>query len=262
MTVAAHEVTDDLWSGLAAPHRSRAEQLAAELADRIRDQGLGAGTALGTLDELREHSRLARPTVSEAVRLLRDRGLVEIRPGRGGGLFVAESTPVVRLRRTLLTVAEEPGAARDAIELRDHLELLVDLGAAGHHDADDIADLRSLVRTMGSAPDWSGFMTANWALHRRIAALCPNTMAAAVYVGTLGHLADASASLAGDGGVHGGVHGEEDRDEDAAAYRRHRQQVHVELVEAVASGHRTRVRSAVARHNAPAPRPRAGGRSS
>lgn len=213
---------------------SRAEQLAAAVEHRVREDGLAAGSSLGTIDDLQQLSGYSRPTVSEAVRLLRDRGVVRIKPGRGGGLFVAECGPVVRLRRTLLSVEEEPTTVVEAIELRDHLELLIDLGAARCRSEQDIAHLRELVAEMGVATSWQTFMNANWALHRRIATISPNAMARAVYVGTLGHISASSASYADVA--------------DSADYRAQRHRVHVDLVEAIASGDEERVRAAVAAH--------------
>jgi GntR family transcriptional repressor for pyruvate dehydrogenase complex len=215
--------------------RTRAEQLAAALDERIRSGGLAAGDPVGTLESLRAESGFAYATVSEAVRLLRDRGVLEIRPGRGGGLFVADRGPVVRLRHTLLSVEEEPRTVADAIELRDHLELLIDAGAARHRNEKDVTDLRRLLRRMGAARDWDTFMHANWALHERIAAISPNAMARAVYTSTLGHLHSASSRL--------------DDDPSAVAYRNDRYQVHVDLVDGIASGDESAVRAAVARHN-------------
>jgi GntR family transcriptional repressor for pyruvate dehydrogenase complex len=215
--------------------RTRAEQLAAALDARIRFEGLAAGDPVGTLESLRAESGFAYATVSEAVRLLRDRGVLEIRPGRGGGLFVADRGPVVRLRHTLLSVQEEPGTVADAIELRDHLELLIDVGAARHRTQRDVTDLRRLLRRMYAAPDWDTFLRANWALHERIAAISPNAMARAVYTSTLGHLNAASSRL--------------DDDAAAAAYRTDRHQVHVDLVDAIADGDESAVRAVVARHN-------------
>ncbi len=215
---------------------SRSEQLAADVEARIRRDDLGPGAPLGTLDDLRTTSGYSRPTVSEAVRLLRDRGVLTIRPGRRGGLFVTDPGPVVRLRQTLLTVPDEPTAVGDAIELRDHLELLVAQGAARCRTDADVRDLRAAVAAMGEAPDWASFMTANWALHERIALICPNEMARAVYVATLGHLTSTSPSL--------------DEATDGATYREARQAAHVELVEAIASGDLDRVARAVAGHAA------------
>lgn len=219
-------------AGVGQGARTRAEQLAAALGERI--SGLDPGEPVGTLESLRAETGLAYATVSEAVRLLRDRGVLEIRPGRGGGLFVADRGPVVRLRHTLLSVAEEPGTVADAIELRDHLEELIDVGAARHRTGDDVAELRALLGGLRDAPDWAAFMRANWALHERIAAISPNAMARAVYTGTLGHLGAASSRF----------------DDDAAAgYRAERYQVHADLVEAIAAGDEAAVRAVVARHN-------------
>ncbi|RSN12620.1 FadR family transcriptional regulator [Nonomuraea sp. WAC 01424] len=214
--------------------RTRAELLAVALDERIRSQGLAPGEPVGTLESLRAETGLGYATVSEAVRLLRDRGVLEIRPGRGGGLFVADRGPVVRLRHTLLSVTEEPGTVADAIELRDHLEELIDVGAARHRTRRDVADLRALLRRLRAAAGWDAFMRANWALHERIAAISPNAMARAVYTGTLGHLGATSARPDGAAG---------------AAYRAGRYQVHADLVEAIAAGDESAVRAAVARHN-------------
>jgi len=219
------------------PPRSRAEHLAAALEERISVQGLEPGAFVGTLPSLREETRYARATVSEAVRLLRERGVLEIRPGRTGGLFVAETSPVVRLRHTLLTVEDQPSAVMDAIELRDHLEELIAVGAARCRTDKDLAELRLLLRDMESSTDWDGFMRANWALHERIAAICPNAMARAVYIGTLGHLSSAASSRFDEG------------EAEATAYRADRLRVHADLVEAIASGDLTTVRQAVTNHN-------------
>ncbi|MFF3501793.1 FadR/GntR family transcriptional regulator [Streptomyces sp. NPDC003247] len=222
--------------GAASPGRTRAEQLAAALDDRIRSLGLRAGDPVGTLESLREETGYAYSTVSEAVRVLRDRGVLDIRPGRGGGLFVADRGPVVRLRHTLLDVQDEPATVADAIELRDHLEVLVDVGAARCRTGTDVAELREHVERLRAAPDWDAFMRANWALHERIARICPNRMAAAVYAGTLGHLSSASSRF-------------DDDAEASGRYRAERCEVHADLVEAIAAGDEAAVRAAVARHN-------------
>lgn len=218
--------------------RTRAEHLAATLDARVRQRELRPGEPVGTLESLREETGFAYSTVSEAVRLLRDRGVLEVRPGRGGGLFVADRGPIVRLRHTLLTVAEEPTTVADAIELRDHLEVLVDVGAARCRTDDDTADLRACLDRMAAAPGWDTFMRANWALHERIAAICPNVMARAVYVGTLGQLNTSSSRFADD-------------DSAATEYRRERFRIHADLVDAITAGDEAGVRAAAARHGRP-----------
>ena len=223
--------------GRLATSRSRADLLADLIGDRIVNDGLEPGAAVGTLDELREQSGFARATVSEAVRLLRDRGVIEIRPGRGGGLFVANSSPVVRLRRTLLSIQEEPHTVRDAIDLREHLEAMIDVSAARCSSRTDVDDLRECLREMKIAKTWPEFMRGNWALHERIAMICPNAMARAVYIGTLGHLTASTTS-----GVEGDPRAE-------LEYQRERYQVHVDLIDAIAASDEPAVLDAVRRHN-------------
>lgn len=227
--------TRELGAG-AFTQRTRAEQLAAALDARIREGALRPGDPVGTLKSLQTETGFAYSTVSEAIRLLRDRGVLEIRPGRGGGLFVAKSGPVVRMRHTLLSVpdSDQPAAIADAVELRDHLEELIDLAAARHRTERDLVELRSLLGVMAAASSWDAFIHANWSLHERIAGICPNEMARAVYVGTLGHL-NATSPRFDDG--------------DAEVYRGHRLQIHADLIDAIASGDEVAVRDAVSRHN-------------
>lgn len=218
--------------------KSRAELLAAELERRMTEAGARTGDSIGTLEEIRLETGLARSTVNEAVRLLRDRGLLTIKPGRGGGLFVAASNPVVRLRHTLLTVRDAPVSVLDAIAVRESLEELIAVDAARHRTPDDIRDLRShLKRLGGRTKDYADFLTANWKLHERIAAITPNAMASAVYLGTLGHLG-ASTTTFDDG-------------EGWKAYAASRFAVHRDLVEAIIAADLDAVRSAVRRHNSP-----------
>jgi DNA-binding FadR family transcriptional regulator len=214
--------------------QSRAEQLADAIAASITERGLGSGAALGTLESIRAETGVARTTVSEAVRLLRDRGVLTIKPGRGGGLFVAEETPVVRLRHTLMAVQGDPSSIADAIEVREELESLIALRACAHRSDGDIAAMREHLALMREADSWDDFMHANWALHRRIAAICPNSLARAVYEATLGYLS-AGVARTDDTVV----------DED---YRAVRLGVHEELVAAIAAADPDRTAAAVERH--------------
>ncbi|XPP26731.1 MAG: FadR/GntR family transcriptional regulator [Leucobacter sp.] len=218
------------------PPRSRAEQLADTLLEHIRARGLGPGDRLGTLDEIRAEVGFARTTVSEAVRLLRERGTLEIRPGRGGGLFITAETPVVRMRRTLLGATGSARSVRDAIELREALEEPIALAAAEACTPDDRAPLRAAAAELASAgADFDAFIERNWKLHELIAELCPNAMMSAVCTSCLGYLVRSEHRYSDDGAV--------------ADYIAERQAVHAELVEAILSSDPARIRAAVRAHN-------------
>jgi len=63
---------------------SRAEAVARQLESEILG-GLEPGVRIGTKEDLRVRFGVAVATVNEAVRLLEMRGLIEARPGPGGG---------------------------------------------------------------------------------------------------------------------------------------------------------------------------------
>ena len=195
------------------------------------------GDFVGTLAELQQTTGFARATVSEAVRLLRERGVMEIRPGRDGGLFVAETSPVIKLRHTLLTVRHSATSVADAIVVREALEEVLVLDAAAHRRESDIADLRALMaalRKTKASPE--KFMTTNWLLHARIAEITPNALAKALYLGVLDFIKSETTEFAPD-------------DTEWSENFDNRIAVHDQLVEAIASGSIVAARKAVSTHN-------------
>lgn len=225
----------DVALGLA---QTRAERLASALERDLHLSRLPAGACIGTMEELRIKTGYGRATVSEAVRLLRDRGSIEIRPGRNGGLFVAAANPVVRLRHTLLTVQEETSTVEDALAVREALEGLIAADAARHGTKSDAADLRKLLNTMRRAMrNTDRFMRANWALHERVAQITPNELLKGVYLGTTRYVAESSTSA--------------DSDEPARqdTYLEARFQIHCDLVDAIIAKDVDAARAAVARHS-------------
>lgn len=191
------------------------------------------------MEELREQTRLGRATISEAARLLIERGTVDVRPGRGGGLFVAEAGHVVRLRHTLLAAGQDAAGVANALAVRDALEELIDTDAARHRTVRDIDDLQVIIRRMrAEATTRETFMRDNWELHSRIAEITPNDLARNVYLSTMAqavglpsHADDATAA-------------------DEEAYLASRLEIHAELVDAIASGDVARTSRAVVAHRA------------
>lgn len=226
---------------------TRAGQLVAAVEQRIADESLPPGAFLGTRETLRQESGLGKSTVNEALRLLSERGLVTIRPGRGGGLFVAAENPVVRLRHTLLSAPAGASTVADVIEVRDALEPLVAAIAARHRSEADAPALRWHVDQLRNAArdgDVQRFLTADWAMHEALAKIGPNEYLRAVYLGTLRPIADASPDARLDGEV------------DKVDYLQARAEVHAEYVEAVLSGDEGRIGVAVVAHAARPSAPR------
>lgn len=218
---------------------TRAQSLAATIERTIVEQKLQAGDPIGTIESWRARSGFARASVSEALRLLVDRGVVEVRPGRGGGVFVARTGPVVRLRHTLISVHGEATTLADAIAIRESLEPLLVADAARSRTAAQVRQLRrQLARLEAALGEHDAFVRAVWALHEQIAALTPNELLRAIYLTmmqVIGEHADRAVSDA-------------ERPDEAVSYREHRLAVHRELVDAIDAGDLERASRAVIAH--------------
>jgi DNA-binding FadR family transcriptional regulator len=167
---------------------SRSELVARELEREIVDERT-PGERLGTKDELRQRFGVAVATVNEALRLLEARGLIEARPGPGGGVFVARPAVRVAFSHAVLGFRSGSTSYEECLEVRDALEPLIAHHAARYHRAADIRDMRKVIKQMEAARhDARAFFKANWALHRRIARLCHNQPLRSMYLALIDFL--------------------------------------------------------------------------
>lgn len=167
---------------------SRAELVARELEREIVDDRQ-VGERLGTKDDLRKRFGVAVATVNEAVRLLETRGLIEARPGPGGGVFVSGPATRVAMSHVVLGFRSGSTSYEECLEVRDALEPLIESHAARHHRAADIRDLNRIVKSMAAArDDPATFFKCNWALHRRIAQMCRNGPLRGMYLALIDFL--------------------------------------------------------------------------
>jgi DNA-binding FadR family transcriptional regulator len=210
--------------------RSRAEAVAGSLETAISTGAIKPGERLGTKDDLRRRYGVAVGTLNEAIRLLQIRGLVEARPGPGGGLFASAPSASARLSHVIHGSRVDGATAADSLVVRNALEPLVATEAALHAGPQDVADLRAIVERMAEAlDDPRAYLRANWELHRRIAAISPNTVLASAYVTVLDFA-------------------EEQLELGEAMPSRHSLKVHQELVAAIAAGDPQRAVRVAKRH--------------
>lgn len=216
---------------------TRGSALARLLEKQVVESGMKPGELIGTFDDLQARTGFARPTVSEAVRLLVDRGIATVKLGRNGGVYVAEQTEMVRLRRTLLNVHGSVTTIEHAIAVRDALEELVLVEAVRHRKAKDVRDLEKFDAQFESFSGGVGeLIPLNWALHRRLAEITPNELLKATYLGTMQCIADMT-SVGDEKGI-------------TDAYIAKRVNVHREIVRAVIDQDEEAATAALEAHNA------------
>src|SRR5882757_1614029 len=161
---------------------SRAESAAEAVELRITKHNLPAGTHLGTRRELGDMLGVAPSTVSEAIKLLEERGRILTRTGPRGGVFVAEPGIRLRLARTMMQVSGSEAEVADALEVRDVLESAVIVSAASitHPRAALKPMLRSLA-AMSESTDTADFYRRNLDFHNEVAELSDNRILGSIY---------------------------------------------------------------------------------
>jgi len=202
---------------------------------QIAVDALPAGHRIGTKSELGRELGVSPATLAEALRVLRGRGAVDVRPGPGGGVFVAAQPPLLQLAQTVTELREQGASVNDVAAVLDALDEVVVRDAATHSSRQDLDDLDELVNGLRRVwGDGAQRARAMRALHRRIADISPNPVLKAFYVHLVAYLDDA---LDEPNAVKGF---------DPASPERLR--VHLELVEAIRSGKQLAVDAAVRRH--------------
>lgn len=161
--------------------RGRGHEVANHLEVLIR--GMKEGDRLGTKSKLQASIGIAAATLNEALRLLQDRGLILVKPGPNGGIFVAAPDPVFRLGQTLLAVHGKTRSVSDAVEIRQALEPLTVYDALEHRKPSDLVVFRkTLLEIERLIDDDENFLRAIWRLHEQIAATNHNDMLRNVYL--------------------------------------------------------------------------------
>src|SRR3712207_2621581 len=111
------------------------EEAVDQIAERIKSGDLHVGDRLPSERELAAQMRISRPTLREAIKTLTEAGVLEVRRGQSGGIFVAaELVPRELLRsRQEIRFSEIAGV----LEARRLLEPRVAQLAAVHASDDD-----------------------------------------------------------------------------------------------------------------------------
>lgn len=141
------------------------------LTEAIERAGLRTGDRLPNESALAEQLGISKPTLRQALRVLELSGLVEVRRGKSGGIFVV--TDLVPAVAIFTAVKLEEAAAVDVLRARRVLERAVVLEAMRTATAADLAELERTVdlleRHLGERPS---VMRADAMFHRAIVRAC------------------------------------------------------------------------------------------
>jgi GntR family transcriptional repressor for pyruvate dehydrogenase complex len=154
------------------------EQIAEQIEKRILDGELKSGDRLPTERDLAEQFHASRTAVREAMKILAQKGLVEMRPGRGtiviDGAHEAMQNSIGLVMKLKLG---EVGGSDNLVEVREILEVEIAARAAARATEKEIAAMREAIAVMdASLNDADTFIAADNRFHEALAQATQNTL--------------------------------------------------------------------------------------
>lgn len=157
-------------NGIFAPikvHRTF-EAVIERIIDAIDARGLGEGDRLPNEKEMAALLEVSRPTLRQALRILETSGVLRIKPGQAGGVFVASG--MIPLDVLGKNIAHESHQVAELIATRRLLEPIVYHLAAEHATEEELGRIEDTIRLMElHLADPKMVRRADGMFHRRIA---------------------------------------------------------------------------------------------
>lgn len=146
------------------------DRVADDLEREILKKRLDSGVRLALRTELIDRFGVSANAMNEALRILRERGVVTVKPGAQGGVFVAQPPPQVRLGVIDLWFR---GLLVDSVEMFEARSLLEDsfaTVAAERATPEDVRDMQWALEELREARhDARSYLEANMRFHGAIA---------------------------------------------------------------------------------------------
>jgi len=129
-------------------HRSKAEHVAQQLLERILEAKLEAGSTFATEAELLSQFNVSRPTLRESLKLLESQGVIELRPGPGGGIIVREPSTDLLAHGLSVFLRLNKVPFVTVIKAREVIEPALAYEAAVNGSEEDFAELEASIARM------------------------------------------------------------------------------------------------------------------
>ena len=150
------------------------EQIVQQVEESIQKGALKLGAQLPPERELAEQFGVSRTAVREAVKALREKGLVEAYPGRGTFITGGTSYSIRQSLDRMMKMGQAEGSGYLA-EVREILEPEIAALAAKRADQEDLAAMREEIEEMDAAKkDPDAFIEADLDFHLALAEAAAN----------------------------------------------------------------------------------------
>ena len=157
---------------------NRADEIVRKFEALIFRSKLQAGTCLGTKENLRHRFKVSPATMNEATRILASRGVITLRRGANGGVFVAGIFPQVTLAQSLLEIDGGAASIEDCWAVLMQLKPLLIIGATEKVTDNGVTELNHLVDKMSetSADQPLDSLRWSWRVYQKLVEMGSNTV--------------------------------------------------------------------------------------
>ena len=132
----------------AATYLSKSRQVAQELLARIADADVDPGDTFATEAELLQQFNVSRPTLREGIRILESQGIVEQRPGPGGGIVIRKPSLDMLAHSLSIFLRFNGVPFASVLTSREVIEPALAAEAALQGTEDDFAEMAASIERM------------------------------------------------------------------------------------------------------------------
>lgn len=181
------------------------ELIVEQVEESIRKGELKAGDQLPPERDLADQFGVSRTAVREAVKALREKGLVEAYPGRGT-FITSDTSNTIRLTLDRMIKAGQLEGTLQLVEVREILEPEIAALAATRADDEKLNEMREAVNIMDKAMhDPDAFIEADLDFHLALAEAAANPIILSLIDSIIGVLREQRMRIFGvDGGAQRG----------------------------------------------------------
>jgi len=156
----------------ASTHRSKAEHVAHLLMERIISAKLKPGSSFATEAELLSQFNVSRPTLRESLRILESQGVLNVKPGPGGGIIVGNPSTDLLAHGLSVFLRMHDVPFVTVLKAREVIEPALAYEAAVNGTDEDFAELEASITRMKALDaqlDQETFLEENRVFHSVIA---------------------------------------------------------------------------------------------
>jgi DNA-binding FadR family transcriptional regulator len=153
-----------------ASYLSKSQQVAQDLLSRIAESKIEPGQTFGTEADLLKQFDVSRPTLREGIRILEAQGVLEQRPGPGGGLVIRRPSLDMLAHSLSIYLRFNDVPFGTVLEAREVIEPALAAEAAEHGTDDDFREMEESIERMKTlGEDQAAFIAENRVFHDIVA---------------------------------------------------------------------------------------------